>query len=272
MEPITTASAASTFADIGTGLAGVSSLGSILGGNDANSTAMDMQRWDMNFQKDMRTWEYNFRRGERKAANRFSKMMSDTAVQRRVRDMKLAGINPILAVKHDASSPQSAMAGSSGSSSAGGRGPMANKNLQRAQAMAAGAQGMKAFAELGLLKENIRNVTQSTAESAAREKKIDQERIKLEEKNWKEKFFGYLWKEGYRVMTSKERGTSAWEMFKNWLKTQGRDFEQWADENDIRIIQFFNQIMNEWDEINNRGTQPDRDPRFDKKQDDHGGA
>jgi hypothetical protein len=161
-EPVTTASTASTFADIGTGLAGVSSLGSLFSGNDANSTAMDMQRWDMAFQKDMRAWQYNFMRGERKAANRFSKMMSDTAVQRRMRDMKRAGINPILAAKYDASTPSGVFAGAPGGSSAGGHGPMANKDLQRSQALAASASAMKGMAELRNIHAQTKNINADT--------------------------------------------------------------------------------------------------------------
>jgi hypothetical protein len=161
-EPVTTASTAATFADIGTGLAGVSSLGSLFSGNDANSTAMDMQRWDMNFQKDMRAWQYNFMRGERKAANRFSKMMSDTAVQRRMRDMKRAGINPILAAKYDASTPSGVFAGAPGGASAGGHGPMANKDLQRSQALAASASAMKGMAELRNIHAQTKNINADT--------------------------------------------------------------------------------------------------------------
>jgi hypothetical protein len=172
-EPVTTASTASTFADIGTGLAGVSSLGSLFSGNDSNSTAMDMQRWDMAFQKDMRAWQYNFMRGERKAANRFSKMMSDTAVQRRMRDMKRAGINPILAAKYDASTPSGVFAGAPGGASAGGHGPMANKDLQRSQALAASASAMKGMAELRNIHAQTKNINADTAKKNAEKDRVD---------------------------------------------------------------------------------------------------
>lgn len=58
---------------------------------------------------------------------RFQRHMSNTAVRRRMRDLRRAGINPILAGKYDASSPAGAMA------------TLQNTGATMAQGMSAGA-------------------------------------------------------------------------------------------------------------------------------------
>lgn len=55
-------------------------------------------------------WRNRQERREARRSREWSEYMSNTAVQRRMEDMRKAGIHPILAAKYDASTPASAMA------------------------------------------------------------------------------------------------------------------------------------------------------------------
>ncbi len=85
-------------------------------------------------------------REEAQRNRRFQKEMSNTAVRRRMEDMRLGGINPLLAGKHEASTPGGSQAA-----------PM--KNILEGSASAA-----TAAANLALIKANVR-LTEAKADS-----------------------------------------------------------------------------------------------------------
>ena len=93
--------------------AGISGGASLLGGSAANDANKTIARETNSYAYSMWKAGNQFSAAQAKASRDWSRLMSNTAIQRQMRDMRQAGINPILAGKYGGSAfPAPATAGS----------------------------------------------------------------------------------------------------------------------------------------------------------------
>lgn len=111
---------------------GISAIGSLFGGNSANKANKEMAREQMQFQE----------------------RMSNTEVQRRVEDLKAAGLNPMLAYNSAASAPQGARAEI--------KNVVGDAVESGVRAFGAGTAAKLAKAQVALVNEQIANVNAQT--------------------------------------------------------------------------------------------------------------
>lgn len=193
------------------------------GQDQANTANVDMSREQMDWQTEEHRRNRMFQAGEAQKQMGFQAEMSNTAVTRRMSDLKNAGINPILAGKYEASSP----AGAAGSGSAASPTGLPRQENKAAAAMAAAGNAAtvgKIMAETELVNKKSDALT-----PVAEVGKVAGELADKARKNWKHSAHsaGSVWRE------SQEMGKNINSFIKdkiNKLKGSVQDRRAWPKE------------------------------------------
>lgn len=161
-------------------------IGSLVGGLFGMSGAKQQRKWDAAQAQLNRDWQ---------------ERMSNTAVQRRMADLRAAGINPILAARHDATTPAGSLAHSAPNIAAAGiqgaSSAMQIKQMKeslkllkeqvwntRADTIKKGNEGFLALQQGNLVNEQMGNVASATAlnEANIRMRDVETQLKRLDEK------------------------------------------------------------------------------------------